>query len=222
MENIQLTALVPHDMEPAQKQLIVWCDQKINSLKSDAKEFGDSISELATMKWATKPMKNQLAKVNKRILFFEKMKMAIEHGYTIVPNFPIQIFAIRTKFTNPLPQTNSSYWGDKEQKSQELPVGKGEYQNPFPVVERERNELAGGKTESTSYATDWAELEFPLTMAKPEIINATNRAMLLECFDQFGIMPATRNDDPVIIGQLVNGAKTLSFMIAWHFDTKVL
>lgn len=221
MDNIQLTALVPHDMEPAQKQLITWCDLKIASLKAEHKEFGDSISELATMKWATLPMKKQLAKVGKRILFFSKMKMAIQAGYVVVPNFPIQLFAIKTKFKNPLPQHSSSYWDSKTQKSQELPVGAGEYQNPFPVVERERTK-EGDKVESCSYATDWAEMEFPLTMAKPEIIEATNKAMLLKCFDQIGIMPATRNEDPVIIGQLVNGKKIISFMIAWHFDTKVL
>jgi hypothetical protein len=221
MENIQLTALIPHDMEPAQKQLIGWCENKIASLKADVKEMEDAMYQASTMRWALQPLKNQFKKLSKRVLFFEKMKMALDNGYTIVPNFPVQIFAIRTTRENPLSKTNNSRWDNKVQDAMELPVGKGEYQNPFPIVEVESYK-SGDRTDYISNATDWAEMEFPLTMAKPEIIEATNRAMLLECFDQFGIMPATRNDDPIIIGQLVNGKKTLSFMIAWHFDTKVL
>jgi hypothetical protein len=222
MENLQLTALIPQDMEPAQKQLIQWCEKKLTLLNNEVSDMEASISQLATMKCATKPLKYQLSKVHKRILFFDKMKKAIEAGYTIVPNFPIQIFAIRTTSKKPAQQHTNSYWGDKTQNPKELPVGEGEYKNPFPLVERERIDIGNGKTESFSYATDWDDLEFPITMAKPEIIEATNKAMLLECFDLFGVMPATRNEDPIIIGQLVNGSKRLSFMIAWHFDTKVL
>lgn len=121
----------------------------------------------------------------------------------------------------------SSHWGDKQQAAMQLPEGKGKYENPFPVVERWTDEYQDGKKELYSQATEWGEMEFPVSMIKPEIIEATNRAMALKLFDQFGVCPKTRNEDPIIVGQIVNKGtgyrnKIISFMIAWHFDTKVL
>lgn len=226
MENIQLTALVPEQMKVAQTNLIEWCAGKINFLKADIKELNESIFHAAEMKWGTAAMKRQVSKTEKRILFFEKIQAALNAGYVIVPNFPVQLFAIRTDRKSPLKMFSSYYWDNKDQKPMELQQGEGEYQNPFPLIERSK-EKVDGKEESKSYATDWAELEFPVSMIKPEIIEATNRAMALEVFDQFGVMPATRNEDPIIIGQIVNKTsqyrnRIVSFMIAWHFDTKVL
>lgn len=227
MENIQLTALVPEQMKVSQENLITWCSGKINSINEEIQELKESVEHATKMKWATSTLKRQLAKAEKRILFFNKIAAALKAGFVIVPNFPVTVFAIRTSRDKPLTMLSDRHWGDKEQKPMELPLGEGEYQNPFPVVDRERTRLADGKTEDRSMATDWAELEFPVSMMKPEIMEATNHAMALELFDQFGVLPKTRNEDPIIIGQIVNkrgqySNKIVSFMIAWHFDTKVL
>lgn len=224
--NIQLTALLPDQMKQAQNDLISWCETKVKSLTSEIEELTESIRHASAQKWATSPLKRQQAKVEKRILFFDKIKQALLAGYVIVPNFPVQLFAIRTNKDSPLKMFSSSRWGDKKQEAMELPIGQGEYQNPFPVVERETYK-DGDKEWHSSQATDWAEMEFPITMIKPEIIEATNKAMALEVFDQFGVLPATRNEDPIIVAQIINKStgyrhKTVSFMIAWHFDTKVL
>lgn len=222
MENIQLTALLPEQMKTAQSQLIDWCANKCAYLQAEVKELEDAVFHASTMKWATKPIKHQASKVRKRITFFEKVKAALEAGYVIVPNFPVQMFSIRTDKQSPLKMFSSSKWGSKEQSAKELPQGEGEYQNPFPVVTIDSWKDDKGNYHHQSYAEDWAEMEFPITMIKPEIIEATNKAMALNLFDQFGIMPATRNEDPVIIAQIINGRKRVSFMIAWHLNTNVL
>lgn len=226
MNDIQLTALVPEQMKVAQSNLIEWCSGKINSLKEEIKEWQDSLSHALVMKWATAPMKRQISKTEKRVLFFEKIQSALNAGYVIVPNFPVELFAIRTNKGTPLSMFSSSYWDGKRQEAMELPEGKGEYQNPFPLVERSREKTSDGRTNGESFATDWDELEFPITIIKPEIIEATNRAMALQTFDQFGVLPSTRDEDPIIVGQIVNKRgyrnKIVSFMIAWHFNTKVL
>lgn len=227
MDNIQLTALVPEQMKVAQDNLIEWCSGKINSINSEIKELKESVEHARQQKWAVSTLKRQQSRAEKRILFFDKIQAALKAGFVIVPNFPVTLFAIRTNRDKPLTMFTNRHWDDKEQKPMELPTGEGEYQNPFPIVERETESLADNKTRDISYATDWAELEFPISMMKPEIIEATNKAMALQIFDQFGILPKTRNEDPIIVGQIVNksGAyrsKIVSFMIAWHFDTKVL
>lgn len=224
MENIQLTALLPDQMMVAQEQLIEWCQRKIFSIEAEVTELKESIEHATASKWSTRTLKNQQAKAEKRMLFFDKMKEALKAGYYIVPNFPVDLFAIRTNREDPLQKGSTFFSDNKRQDAQELPVGEGEYKNPFPIVVTE-SEQVGDKMKHYSYAEAWNDLEFPVTMLKPEIIQATNRAMALEIFDQFGVLPQTRKEDPIIVGQIINksgyNSKTISFMIAWHFDTKI-
>lgn len=84
-----------------------------------------------------------------------------------------------------------------------------------------------------TYPAEWREVDFPITMAKPEIMQATTRAMALKIFDQFGILPAEANrtgprpkGDPLVVAQIIDPRPTsdrrVTFMIAWHLDTRVL
>jgi hypothetical protein len=54
-------------------------------------------------------------------------------------------------------------------------------------------------------------------------MQATSRAMALEIFDEIGVFPPTKKEDPVIIGRVNLNHKgmkrTVSFMIAWHLNT---
>lgn len=228
VENLQLTATMPDEMVEAQTGLIFWCDKKLSSLKAESADLKEAYEIALDRKWNTVTLKNQYNKSVKQITYYEKMKAALEAGYYIVPNFPVQMFAIRTKKYHPN-KDSYSYWSDHQQTAQELPIGSGEYKNPFPLVIRKQEVKDGqGKTirDALSYPDDWDEIDFPVTMAKPRIMEATSQAMALNIFDQFGIMPATRKEDPVIIGQIKISSgyrtKLVSFMIAWHLDTKVL
>jgi hypothetical protein len=108
-----------------------------------------------------------------------------------------------------------------------LAIGEGEYRNPFPLIETDTWTNGEGKKETSRTATDWDELEFPVTMAKPLIMEATSRAMALQIFDEIGIFPPTKKEDPVIIGRIHlkksrYNDRTISFMIAWHLNTNVI
>jgi len=65
-------------------------------------------------------------------------------------------------------------------------------------------------------------------MAKPRIMEATSRAMALKIFDDFGILPAQRKGDPMIIARIIDprsrsySDKHVSFLITWHLDTRTL
>jgi hypothetical protein len=118
-------------------------------------------------------------------------------------------------------------WGEThEQNAMELPMGEGEYKNPFPII-HQRDIMRGDKNEREYFAKAWDDFEFPITMAKVEIMQATTAAMEMGIFDQIGIMPAKKKEDPVIIGQIKHktgpySSKLVSFMIAWHLNTNVL
>ncbi len=227
VDDLQLTATLPSEMVESQQSLIEWCEKKIAYLKVDSKELKESYLHAKKSKWKYKVLENHYRKSVKVIEFYDKMKTALMNGFYIVPNFPIQMFAIKTKKPIPSQEPSWSYWDNHEQKAQELPETVGEYQNPYPVAHKRKifkNDREG--VQDQYYAHHWDEFEFPLTMAKPAIMEATSRAIALKIFDQIGIMPATKKDDPVIIGQIFrrNGynTKTISFMIAWHLNTNVL
>lgn len=224
VNDIQLTATIPMEMVNAQQQLVTWCDAKLMSLRVESKELNEATEHAKAMKWKSATLEGQYKRSLKRISYYEKIKAALLEGYYIVPNFPIQMFAIRTNSKSPKGFSNS-YWGSFQQDAQQLTIGDGTYRNPMPIVEREKIQ-SGDKTESQSFPTSWDDFEFPITMAKANIMEATSRAMACKIFDRIGIMPDIRDRDPVIIGQIFlkqgHSEKVVSFMIAWHLNTNVL
>lgn len=227
VDDIQLTAKTPKEMLTAQAHLVEWCDKKIESVRLEAKELEEATLHAKTRKWKWTTLDRHWKLAEKRLLFYEKMKSALLAGFYIVPNFPVQMFAIRTDRKSPLKAFSTRGWDNHEQKPLELSQGEGEYKNPFPVVYQQTEQLTEGKTVTNYYAERWNQFEFPMAMAKPEIMEAVDDAMTLKIFDRFGIFPGTKKDDPVILGQIIYKSnhyttKVVSFMIAWHINTKDL
>jgi hypothetical protein len=227
VEDVELTAMVPSEMVESQKALVVWCDKKVESLKDEENDLALALDHASSQEWKTSALKNQFRLTKKRKEYFEKIKAALLAGYYIIPNFPITIFGIRTERGKPMKMVTTRNWGEThEQGAMELPTGKGEYKNPFPII-HQREIMNGEKKETEYFAKEWDDFEFPITMAKVEIMEATTAAMELGIFDQIGIMPAKKKEDPVIIGQIIHKRgpyteKITSFMIAWHLNTNVL
>lgn len=226
VEDVALTAMLPQDMVVAQQQLIAWVTNKIAIEKADVFELREAADHAKKNKWKSGTFESQHRKAVKRWEYYEKIKAALEAGYYIVPNFPISMFAIKTSRRN-VKYLTSTHWRENfQQQASEIPQGEGDYKNPFPVVHQRRSTSSDGKSETTYYPESWDQIEFPVSMAKPVIMEATSRAMALKIFDKIGIMPAAAKEDPVIIGQIFRksgrSTRTVSFMIAWHLNTNVL
>lgn len=227
VQDISLTAVLPQEMVAAQTQLIAWCENKIAVERADVDELRLATDHAKSHKWKSATLESQWKKALKRLEYYVKIKIALEAGYYIVPNFPIEMFAIRKQHGRRPKGHSSRYWEQHQQKSQELPAGEGDYRNPFPIVVRSSETLPDGKTIAGSYPREWDQFEFPINMAKPLIMSVTQTALAMKVFDRVGVMPSTRRkQDPVIIGQIINKSgyteKTVSFMIAWHLNTNVL
>jgi hypothetical protein len=225
VEDIALTAMHPAEMIASQEQLIIWAERKIVLVRQEETELSEAYEHAKKLKWKSGTLHTQHLKAVKRREFYEKILEALKQGYYIVPNFPIQMFAIKRRGRGRPSSWSPNYHDDHEQEAQAIPVGEGEYKNPFPFVSRYRDD-SGNKVITSSRAEDWDDMEFPVTMAKPTIMRATSAAMERKIFDRIGVMPATRKEDPVIIGQIIrkdgNNTKVVSFMIAWHLNTNVL
>lgn len=226
VEDIALTATLPSEMVESQSQLIDWCSRKILVCQDEVRELYDAYERAKKMKWKFEPLRNLWRNASKKLAYYEKVKAALEAGYYIVPNFDVQFFAIRTDKKTPKDGWEVGNWNtDHKKNAQELPIGEGEYQNPFPVV-YEKHFGEGDNRKKHTRAESWDAMEFPIMMAKPEIMDATSRAMALKVFDRIGVFPKYRKEDPVIIGQIFNkkgnNTKIVSFMIAWHINTNMI
>ena len=222
----------------ANTALIAWCDQKITSLEAESKELREAYEHAKSRKWATGTLKKHADMALKRVEFFSKMRSALVEGYYIVPNFPVSMFAIRTDRKKPLRMWAHSRntWGvtSHVQESSGLPQGEGIYKNPDPEVRTAWDRTDEHPEGVAHWAEAWKdEIEFPLSMAKPQIMEATSRAMALNIFDEFGILPedakvTRKRQDPLIVGRILDprstkyDRKVLTFVIAWFLDTRVI
>jgi hypothetical protein len=238
--DIEVIAETPQEMQESNRALIAWCDSKIKALRVDHIELDASYKAAVEHKWKSSTLKRHADLAKKRIEFYRKIKTALEHGYYIVPTFPVRVFAVRTDKDKPLALVSTSSWNnppDKEQKPRPLPEGDGDYQNPFPEVwqtdltdELPPEKKAKGDHLYQFYAKSFRELDFPLNMARPRIMEATNRAMALKLFDDFGVLPSPyRKADPMIIARIKDPrprgygeGRSVSFVIAWSLNTNTL
>lgn len=217
-----IIALSPTDLAPAQQSLIGWCDQRITHWIAEQKEATEGHTHAVENKWNAAPFKRLMQKANRKIGFYKKVRAAIEAGYLIVPNFPLNIFAIRTTATEATGDESSSRWDRFEQNARVLPPGEGEYRNPVPAKDEYIEKDKEGKDRTMYYPTDLSdELEIPLHLVKPQIMRAIDQARGLKLFDQMGICSDFRAD-PIICGQIIEGnsgnAKRVTFFVAWYVD----
>jgi hypothetical protein len=149
----------------------------------------------------------------------------------------LSLFAIRTTAKKPkanMVDEEKRSWGvssPKNQESDRPPTGEGRYVDPRAFVDSEEYKTTNkeGKevTRMTVHATSFDEsIDFPFKLAKIEVLEATQEAINKKVFDEIGIVPRRRGEDPMVVGtvKLGNGwrAKRVSFLITWFLDTKDL
>jgi len=110
-DNIQLVATKPEDMTIAQGKLSEWLKAKVEICKRDAADMKENLRIAEESGWKAGTFKRQAGIALKRVEFYEKCLAAVEAGYVIVPNFPVDIFAIRTT-RRPVREVSESRWNN--------------------------------------------------------------------------------------------------------------
>ena len=237
-KNFELSARNPAEMVQCHQAAIGWCERKIQSIKAEAGELEKAYLHAKAKKWANETLKRHWGLTLKRVVFYEKMLAAFNAGYYIVPNFPVTLFAIKT--TKPTPKRmwarlRSENRKNFQQHPEVLPAGEGEYQNPNPIVTKSYSSFLSDQQKGDTWAfeaTEWDEMEFPANMARVHVMEAATRAMDEKIFDEVAFLPQDhkRNPDPLLIGRIIDprpaayygGQRRVSFMLAWHIDTRTL
>lgn len=224
-------------MAVAQKNLVVWAEEKVSALVAERDEQQKNLDIAKKRKWRFTPFTRLVKRLDARVEFYEKIKAALEAGYTIVPNFEeIDVFAMRTTRQRPRGNrvTSDARWPTtpQNQATNRPALGEGRFVNTEANNARRHHVKRDDKGFETNQVTLWADsfaaIDFPFRLVKPEILEQTAQAMERLCFDDVGILPnrQRRRGDPMILGRihLKEGltTKTVSFLITWFVDTRAL
>jgi len=250
MLNVQVSATSGAAVPHLQSRLLDWALQKRDLVQQEAEDLQAARAQAVRNKWSPHALKRAADKAVKRVEYYKKVVLALEAGYCLFPTGSIDLFAVRTERRKPdygLTQGTDDTSRDREAKAQALPAGKGRYvSNELLVLQRG----AKVKTDRWDHASQtyisqtvdgheyfneaFEDVEFPLELAKPELMRITSEAMALKFFDEIGVLRVRADDtarvakgDPVILGRIVypfkqgwaSHRKRLTFLIGWYVDT---
>lgn len=228
----QVVAYSPNELVAAQSTVRGWCAENIRRLLAERKEAETNLAQAKQSKWRTGPFSTLVSRCSKRIEFYKKIGKAIKLGYMIVPNFDMDLFAVRTGRVVPRSR-EQSYRNRFIENGDTLPEGEGRYVGEKPVEENypttETNNAGKPYQQSRYYPVAFMEtIAFPISFVKPQIVAETSKAMGHKLFDQIGIVRGgfiQRRDDPIVAARIIDGSdkkKAVTFFIAWWLDKDMI
>jgi hypothetical protein len=234
-------AVNAQEMASATAGIKEWLVTKLTSIDHETADLQEVLDAAIKHKWKSSTFKGQIAREKQKRMYYQKLLDAVNAGFTIVPNMDCNTFAIRTRRTWPKWNGNegtstSGYHvaspGIPDEEEERLPSGQGHYESVDQKYdERKWKTSEGGKeiyhVRQNCHGFD--QIEFPLAIAHPVVMNTVARAMAMKIFDKIGIVPTSHRrlkGDPIVLGQITRkegySAKTASFLIAWYLDPRTL
>lgn len=236
LDRLVVVAKDTEQLNQSQVKLTEWAGKKVAKERAELKELQENLSIATTRKWRTTFLQKLVNEKKNLVKFYEKVEAALKAGYYIVPDFPMDVFAIRTTQRNV--SRNKAIGVDytplvDNQDTNLPPVGQGRYESPDARIGFQRKKLepaAPGRdprTQNIRYAIDWGTIDFPfLATAKPDVIKATTAAMDKLIFDEMGVAPQQPRADPMVMGRVMYRKgytrRQVTFLVAWFLDTDEL
>lgn len=199
-----LTALNPAEMQASQADMRAHLEQRLTVIEREIIEANAALSEARRNGWATGALTSARNRLVDDETYYNKILMALEAGHAIIPEFPVEVFAVRQGVPEgPVKQTYigavnaaDTYTG-RPANADCAPAGMGEYRNPEPKTFRNtvENKSPGSQErgEPRYYTTihrtgrSVGPIVFPSMTARSPIMHATAAAMKDKVFDQIGV-----------------------------------
>lgn len=218
-----LIALTPADLPDTQRNLASWCVRKRRALQVELKELQTQEALAKKRKWSMYGWARQIKRTVERITFYDKVKLATEAGFLVVPSFPIDVFAVRIgKKAKLIRDTKTSSWNVPRLPDQPVALeADARYVSPQPEKDSWTDENAERELVTYFRASGVKEMEFPAMLAEPQLILATKRAISLNVFDEIGMVGG--QTDPIVVGTVMrpgywNGYDRMNFFIGWWLN----
>lgn len=199
-----LVALNPVEMQAAQGDLKAWLGQRLTIIERDIVDANAAINEARKNGWATGALVNARNRAVDDETFYNKILIAVEAGHPIIPDFPIQVFAVRRHEADKTGATtfqgivrgSDTYLGEPVDTDC-APAGAGEYRNPQreTIDTRQENRTPGAEERKEPHyytrvrrtGKPKGPITIPSVTARSPIMRATNEAMQEKTFDQIGV-----------------------------------
>lgn len=242
--NPQVNTTDPTTITMTQRGLEPFLTAKLAEYGRDIAELQGAVDQAKKNKWAHSTLKRHLNKAQAGRSYYEKILAAIKEGYHIIPNFDpdnIKLFAVRKSRPKSIWVDFGSSKSDfPDESHDQLPIGTGNYCGPLPISVGSYYDEDGEKCskhkkdaiQSYEPTGELGSVEFPLMLAKPNIMEFTAGAMERKIFDAIGITPASKkrttsrasNPDPVVMGIIEDRSRNrrVCFFLAWHLDARSL
>ncbi len=236
VQDVRFYASDPQDLMAAQGKMAAWARMKISQLENERLELSTELEIAKRNKWRSGSWQKQITMIDRRINYYKKIEHVINDGYVLVPSMPMDVFAVRVKTTAIVPGGIHD-WRTRNKAKQvaagTLPSGEGKnISNDTVCIQWDETEKdSAGREEKKMYyqATELQDVEFPLDLARPVIMEKTAKALAMKAFDEVGVvrdrMGTNRRADPFVLGRIIDprpGRHGLCFFIAWHIDVSDL
>lgn len=229
------------EMRASQDKLCEWAAAKVAESEKKRAELCDLREAARCAKQAIRGYGPLIRDAADSVLFYAKIRAALKAGYCIVPNFPVDVIAVRID-EDRAAECEPDVWHESvyrqtprlhDASPDKLAPGLGHYVDPLPrgTTCSEKIERPGEKP-TTRYTTTplaWRDVAFPAKLARRELIENLTTATKQRVFDDIGILPERRkrHADPMLIGRIHSrpghwATRTVSFLIAWWIDTETL
>lgn len=199
-----LVALNPAQMEAARGDMKSWLEQKLAVIERDIVEANAALNEARKNGWATQALTSARNRAVDDETFYNKILIAVEAGHTVIPEFPVEVFAIRRhaeekpySITYQGAVAASATGSAQPSETDCAPAGAGHYRNPQPWTSSSTRENkapgAQERGEPRWYTTVYrgsgpvGPIPFPAMVARSPIMRATAAAMKDKVFDQIGV-----------------------------------
>lgn len=199
-----LVATDPAEMKAAQSEMKAWLENRLTVLERDVLETNAALNEARRNGWNTTALTNARNRAVDDETFYNKILAAVEAGHTIIPDFPVDVFAVRLGVADK--RSSQTFQGaisggdtylGKPISSDCAPAGMGEFRNPQPAtyVNRSENRAPGAQdrgeprwyTRVTRTGEPVGPIVFPHFSARSRVMAATARAMEQKFFDQIAV-----------------------------------
>lgn len=226
---MELVAFNPLQLQNAHESLSQWCEHKKQLLAEEIKEETLALEQAQKNKWKVSTFKSRIVRIERKRYFFDKIKLAVDAGYLLIPNLDCEFIAIRTKRTTPVEigDVFESRWKSSPSPAEpeSTPPGEGEYISPDKAFTRGFNKDEPDNSEKRWWytVTRFHDLDFPIALAKPEIMQRCRRATKEKVFDAIGVVrnAHSRKGDPILVGFIRNPSRFsqgATFFLAWELN----
>ena len=229
LARVHVFATSGDEMAKASEELSGWFARRVEQERAELAQLEQNLVEAKKHKWNTKSWQAAIGRARGVLAFYEKGKEAVESGYCIVPDMNANWFAVRTtKESPPRDMHTDLAYAPNQQNTDIVSVAAGEGRYVGEELNGQRREYknAEGKMRYEAWNNGFNDWQFPVTFVRPEIIDATARAMEMKIFDAFGLVGGKRKD-PMIVAKIVSpgqrwSRKEMHFIIGWFLDTRTL